>query len=266
MKLKSLSVLRRRDPQEIVLAPLPTEILMARFAREKTLAINELVRTVHGESLEWYGYTLGDRARPELVIDVGLPRNAQNVVEYTALTPQMIQEYRESLPTNLVITGWIHSHGDLHFQEFSKIDEENHLTVLEYVTSLLKKPVAKREVLVEGLSLLVKDRYVPEDLARGSVALVTDAPIREAQLLETVYGGFCYGIVVGDGGWHRQEILYKSRGILSGETRVSKREAELVLVDTGRALTQVDVGDLNELVRRNIRPATNPPSELIERM
>jgi hypothetical protein len=266
MKLKTLSALRRREPQEIVLAPLPEEILIAHFAREKALSINELIRTVHGESLEWYGYTLGDRAKPDLVIDVGLPRNAQNVAEYTALSPQMIQEFQESLPPSLVINGWIHSHGNLPFQEFSKIDEENHLTVLEYVTSLLRKPVAKREVLVEGLSLLVKDRHTREDLARGSVALVTDAPVREAQILETVYGGFCYGIVIGDGGWHRQEILYKSRGILSGETRVSKREAELVLVDTGRTLTQTDADDLNEQVRRNIRPVTNPPPELIERM
>jgi hypothetical protein len=266
MKLKSLSVLRRREPQEIVLAPMPAEILIARFAREKALAVSELVRTVHGESLEWYGYTLGDRARPELVIDVGLPPNAQNIAEYTALTPQMIQEFQESLPASLVINGWIHSHGNLPFQEFSKVDEENHLTVLDYVTSLLRKPVAKREVLIEGLSLLVKHRYTGEDLARGSVALVTDAPVREAQILETVYGGFCYGIVIGDDGWHRQEILSKTRGILSGETRVSKRRAELVLVDTGRFVGQAEVGRLREEVRRNIRPVTQPPPERIERM
>jgi len=65
------------------------------------------------------------------------------------------------------------------------VDAENHLTVLEYVSSLLRKPVAKREVLVEGLSLLVKDRHTREDLVQGSVALVTDAPVREAQILET---------------------------------------------------------------------------------
>jgi hypothetical protein len=47
---------------------------------------------------------------------------------------------------------------------------------------------------------------------------------------------------------------------------VSNREAELVLVDTGRAQTQTDARDLKQLVRRNIQPATNPPSELIERM
>ena len=52
MQLKSLSVLRRREPQEIVLAHLPVEILIARFTSEKALAVNELVRTVHGETLE----------------------------------------------------------------------------------------------------------------------------------------------------------------------------------------------------------------------
>ena len=49
MKLKSLSVLKRREPQEIGLTPLPTKILMARFTCEKALAVNELVRTVHGK-------------------------------------------------------------------------------------------------------------------------------------------------------------------------------------------------------------------------
>jgi hypothetical protein len=266
MKLKSLAAVRRREPREIVLAALPQEVPMARFAREKAFTINELIRVVYGESLEWYGYTLGDRARPDLVIDVGLPRNEQNIAEYTHITPQKIQEYQESLPPTLVINGWIHSHGNLPYQEFSDIDEENHLTVLDYVTSLLRKPVAKREVLVEDLSLLVKDRITKEDLVRGSVALVTDAPVKEVQILETVYGGFCYGIVIGDGGWHRQEILYKSRGILSGQTRVSKREADLVLIDTGRGLTPSDVDRLRDEVRENLRPMTNPPTEQIERM
>ena len=266
MKLKSLSTLRRREPREIVLAALPAEIPMARFAREKAFAINELIRTVYGESLEWYGYTLAERARPEVVIDVGLPRNDQNITEYTQIAPQKIHEYQESLPPTLVINGWIHSHGNLAYQEFSDIDEENHLTMLDYVTSLLRKPVAKREVLVDDLSLLVKDRITQEDLIPGSVALVTDAPVKEVQILETVYGGFCYGIVIGDEGWHRQEILYKSRGILSGQTQVSKREADLVLVDTGRRLTRSALNRLKEQVRRSIRPATNPPTEQIERM
>lgn len=266
MKLKNLSTIRRREPREIVLAALPEEIPMARFAREKAFAINDLVHAVYGASLEWYGYTLGERARPDMVVDVGLPRNDQNVTEYTQIAPQKIQEYQEALPETLVINGWIHSHGRLDYQGFSDIDEENHLTVLDYVFSLLRKPVAKREVLVEDLSLLVKDRITQEDLIRGSVALVTDAPVNEVQIFETVYGGFCYGIVIGDEGWHRQDILYKSRGILSGQTQVSKREADLVLVDTGRRLSGADIDGLRKEVRRSLRPVTNPPTEQIERM
>jgi hypothetical protein len=101
MKLKTISAFTRREPREIVLASLPSEILIAHFARDKTLAINELIRTVHGDSLEWYGYTLGEKAKPDLVLDVGLPRNGQNGPDYTALTPQMIQKYQESLPASL---------------------------------------------------------------------------------------------------------------------------------------------------------------------
>ena len=56
---------------------------------------------MHGDSLEWYGYTLGEKAKPDLVLDVGLPWNGQNVPDYTALTPQMIQELQKSLPASL---------------------------------------------------------------------------------------------------------------------------------------------------------------------
>jgi hypothetical protein len=43
----------------------------------------------------------GQQASSDLVIDVGLPRNAQNIAEHTAHTPQMIQEFQESLPSSL---------------------------------------------------------------------------------------------------------------------------------------------------------------------
>jgi hypothetical protein len=45
----------------VVLAHLPVEILTARFTSEKALAVNELVRTVHGDTLEWFDYILGNR-------------------------------------------------------------------------------------------------------------------------------------------------------------------------------------------------------------
>ena len=84
--------------------------------------------------------------------------------------------------------------------------------------------------------------------------------------METVYGSFCYCIVIGDSGWHEQEIHYKERSILSGQTTIRSSAAELEFVDTGRALTQPDIKALSDEVKLKIKPHTDPPPELIERM
>jgi hypothetical protein len=232
---------------------------MAEYAMAKAFKINELVRAVHKGSYEWYGYTVADRDDPELIVDIGLPRNDQNLIEYTSISPESIAAYQESLPAEKVINGWIHSHGSLVYKHFSDTDERNQLTVLDYVTALLRKPVAKKEVLINDLVLLVKDRWTEKDLEKGSVSLITDAPIAEASIMETVYGGFCYAIVIGDEGWTKQEIHYKRRGILSGQTVVDKREADIMLIDTGRSLTHPDLDTLWDDVKEKIQPTIVMP-------
>ena len=259
VRFKSLSELKRPDFYERVLATLPQEIAMAEYAMAKAFKINELVRAVHKGSYEWYGYTIADRDDPELILDIGLPKNDQNLVEYTSVGPERIAAYQESLRPDRVINGWIHSHGSLGYKQFSSTDEHNQVTVLDYVTALLKKPVAKKEVVIKDLVLLVKDRCIEDDFAKGNVSLITDAPVREARILETIYGGFCYAIVVADDGWHQQEIHYKTRGILSGQTAESKKEAEIILVDTGRSLTRWDIEGLTEEVKAKIQPTTWTP-------
>lgn len=259
MRFKGLSELKRPELHEIVLATLPQDILMAQYAMAKAFKINELVRVIHKESYEWYGYTIANRDDPELIVDIGLPKNDQNLVEYTRIGAERIADYQESLPMDKVINGWIHSHGSLEYEHFSETDEKNHMTVLDYVAALLRKPVAKREVLVKDLVLLVKDRYTEKDLEKGSVSLITDAPIREARIMETIYGNFCYSIVIGDGGWHTQEIYYKRRSILTGQTTVTKKEARIVLVDTDRSLTQSEIDALSNEVKEKIQPMVWTP-------
>jgi hypothetical protein len=84
--------------------------------------------------------------------------------------------------------------------------------------------------------------------------------------METIYGGFCYSIVIDDEGWHEQEIHYKERGVLSGHRAVSKRSADIVFIDTGRSLTESEIGLLSDEVEEKIQPNLNPPPEIIERM
>jgi hypothetical protein len=265
VRLKALAALKRPEGYEIRLADLPEQIPMTRYAMAKAFQISELVRAVHNDSYEWYGFTLATRGNPDLIVDVGLPKNDQNLSHYTSVGPEKIAGFQESLPPDQVINGWIHSHGNLPYEQFSHTDERNEITVLDYVTTLLRKPMVKKEVVIRDLTILTKGRWTEKDLERGSVALITDAPISEARLIETIYGGFCYAIVIGDDGWHRQEIHHRRRGILSGQTTEGKREANLVLVDTGRQLTRVDIQILEDEVREKIQPGEATPRQRYER-
>jgi hypothetical protein len=266
MRFKSLSELERPEPREVILATLPQEISMAHYAKAKAFKINELVREIHQESYEWYGFTLAEKDNPELIVDIGLPRNDQNLQDFTTIGPERIAEYHESLPEDTIINGWIHSHGALKYKHFSHTDEENQATVLDFVTARLRWVVAKKEVPIQDLHLLTKGEFEEKELEKGSVSLITDAAISEATIMETIYGGFCYSIVIDDEGWHEQEIHYKERGVLSGHSTVSKRSSDIVFIDTGRSLTEADIMLLSQEVEEKIQPNINPPPELIERM
>ena len=79
MRFKSLAQLKRPEAYEVSLASLPEEIRLTGYARAKAFKISELVRQIHGDSYEWYGYTLGSRDNPEVVSDIGLPKNDENI-------------------------------------------------------------------------------------------------------------------------------------------------------------------------------------------
>lgn len=266
MRFKNLSALKRRPPVEIVLASLPQEVVMTAYAKAKAFKISELVREIHGHSFEWYGFTIADPTRPELIVDIGLPPNDQNRTEYTALAAQSIAAFQATLTPDVLINGWIHSHGALKYKRFSETDRKNHLTVLDFVTSRAKRVLAKREVIVDDLTLLTENHYTQRQLQDGSVTLITDRPVTTARLLESVYGGFSYAIVIGDSGWHMQEVYYKKSTVLSGETSVHWQEAGLVVHDTSQHLTEADIRVLAQLVKTAINPTVKSAADPIERM
>lgn len=266
MRLKHLAQLKRPDLLEIAIGSLPRNISMTDYAKEKAFKICELIGEVFKESYEWYGFTLAGKAHPELVLDIGLPKNDLNLHDYTTLGSDRIAEFQETLPDDLIINGWIHSHGALQYEHFSSTDERNQLTVLDFIAARTRKPLAKKEIAIRDLVLLEKDRFVEKDLAKGSVALITNGPITEAKILETIYGSFCYSVVVGDAGWHQQQIHYQERGILSGYVKVTSKSAQIVIADTGEALTQPDIIALGHEVEEKIQPNLNPPVEKMERM
>jgi hypothetical protein len=266
MRFKDLSQLKRPKPLEITLGSLSQHILMAEYAKEKAFKISELVNMIFEKSFEWYGFTLAHEDHQELIVDIGLPQNDLNLQDYTTLGSERIAEFQESLPENLIINGWIHSHGALNYKHFSHTDEENNRTVLDFVAARTRKPLAKKEVGIQDMVLLQIDRFDKKDMEKGSVSLITDQPITEAKIMETVYGSFCYSIVIGDEGWHKQKIIYKERGILSGHTIVKSKAANIEFVDTDRSFSRNDISALSEDIKEKIKPHTDPPPELIERM
>ncbi|MGQ9920389.1 MAG: hypothetical protein ACUVRZ_03560 [Desulfobacca sp.] len=262
MRLQRLADLKKPARREMPLAALPTAVPITPFALDKAQTINLLVRRIHGRSYEWYGFTLAWRQQPEVIVDIGLPVNDKNQDQYVSLTAEQIAAFREGLPEAMLINGWLHSHGDLALQHFSAVDAANQATVLDYVTAQLRLPVAKVEVAIQDLVCLQEGRWTAEDLRPGSVTLITDVPVGRAQLWETEYGGFCYAIVIGDDGWHEQEIHYKKRGILSGRTFVSHLTADLTIVADGRHMTASEREELAEAVRTRLSPVSYVPARL----
>jgi len=266
MRFKDLSRLKRPKLLTITLENLPQHILMTMYAKAKAFKISELVGALFEKSFEWYGFTLANNDHPELITDIGLPKNDFNLQDYTTLGSQRIAEFQESLSEDVMINGWIHSHGALDYRHFSSTDEKNHITVLDFVAARTRKPLIKKEIAVQNLVLLEKDRFVEKDLEKGSVCLITDGPITEAKIMETIYGSFCYSIVIGDEGWHAQQIHCRERGILSGHTTVWSKDADIEFLDTDKSLSQDDIRVLRDEVKEKIKPHTDPPPELIERM
>lgn len=266
MKLKTLAQLRRPALYEKILGSLPENVLISVYAKQKAFKICELVGAIFQRSYEWYGFTLADKDHPELVLDIGLPKNDLNLNDYATISPATIAEFQETLPHNLIINGWIHSHGSLQYKHFSDIDEKNHRNVLDFVAARTRRPLEKKELAINDLVLLVKGCFEESDLEKGTVSLITDAAITEAKILETVYGSFCYCVVVGDGGWHEQAIQYQKRRALSALIRTKSISAQMTVVETERSFTQLDVDILAGEVKAKIRPNLNPPVETMERM
>jgi hypothetical protein len=256
MRFQSLAQFKRPAAIEKTLRELPTDVYTTDFALEKGFRINEVVRKIHGRSYEWYGFTIAHRSKPEVIMDIGIPNNNQNMFQYTSISPANIVTYQESLNKEKFINGWVHSHGDIDCHQFSDTDEENSITVLDYVVALQRIAVKKKQVPVDDLNMLVKGQHC-DNWRQGSVTIITDNPVGEINILETIYGGFCYAIVVGDGGWHRQQVYHKRRGILTGETVIEKIEADMISVPTGRFFTDLQLSALAIEVKNKIRPAEN---------
>ncbi len=253
-RIKNLDALKQETiASEVVLGYLPEKIRVENYALQKGYKVNELVKKVHKSSYEWYGFLLGKKENPEVVVDIGLGES-RNTAGSTEIQAEEIGKFLDSLPADYMINGWIHSHGNLGFRAFSGTDDRNMATVLSFVSLLTRKPLIKREVLIKDLSVLVEGRYDDEALRKGSVSVVLDGEASKAKLYETVFGSFSYSIVVGDEKWHADHISYERKSLLTGERSLTDIVGELDLLNTEKTLSAEDLEKLEEEVKTKIKP------------
>jgi hypothetical protein len=191
---------RTKNALNLKLGDLPTHVKATDYVLNKGFRINRLVREIYSSSYEWYGYLLAQKDEPDIAIDIGLGKNARNDGGYTRIEPEEIGEFADELHEKhpeFIINGWIHSHGSLGFRQFSGTDDNNMDVVLSYVSPGIQKPVRKREILVDNLSLITSP-YTDEQLKTGTITIIGDNKLSEARILETILGGFSYSIVIGD--------------------------------------------------------------------
>jgi len=256
MKELNLDDYKREKAYEIEFKKLPEVIKITDYALEKAFKISELVKEIHGTTCEWYAFDLGKKDAPEIIEDIGIGKNNSNHSAFTDITPEEIYKFKESLPDDWIINGWTHSHANLGFKQFSGTDKSNMYTVNSFIAPLLKSPIGKREIKIKDISLLLKDSFNERDLEKGSVAIITDKPVNEVKILETIYGAFSYNIVIGDEGWHKQEIYYQFEEILSGRKRFFSKEAELEIIETGRKIDRREMKQLKNEIKEKIKPFT----------
>ena len=97
---------------------------MTDYARAKAFLVSELVRRVHDAAYEWYGFTLAEQGRPEIIVRRGAPRQRREPGElHQHQRRSSSRPTQESLPVGLIINGWLHSHGAMEYRHFSPTDD-----------------------------------------------------------------------------------------------------------------------------------------------
>ena len=261
MIIKDLRELRKREGLEIILGELPNKVKITDYALEKGFKINELVREIYGRSYEWYGFLIARMKEPEIIIDIGLPKNKENDYSYTSVDPEGIGKFLDELRKNskeeYFINGWIHSHGRLNYRRFSYIDQENMKKVLNFVSSFTTRPIAKKEIIINNLTVVTKNKGPIEEILKkdkGSITIVTQKEPGEIKIFDTIYGAFAYSIVIGDERWSEQEIMYRKYSLISKIDEYWTNETEIELIQTNKRISDREIEALKKEIDEKINP------------
>ncbi len=228
---------RQKKLVGMVDTPFPQAINIQDYVFRKSRAICYNVKRNYGSSREWYGLLVSERADPSTVTEVYLEENSSNESAYTSMLGHSIAAAAERAgKEDRVVVGWIHSHGALSVF-FSGTDRRNMEVVLNSVSANTRKQVAYEEVLFDKTSIMVNGETVNNN---GGVLIDIDSPQlimpTAARILQPLYLGWSYNIVVNDAGHHHQEISFLEEKVLTKEEKTWNLDAKLNLIHTDRTL------------------------------
>ena len=254
-------------PEEEPPLPIPSTVRIGDGALDKAQRICDLVKKIHGISMEWYGFMISKKDRPDTVIDIVIGHQESNAA-HTQMDGASISEVSHRVQTSMpdsLITGWIHSHANFG-TIFSETDQNNMETVLNSVYLNTRTPTRVPYQLIEGEMNITYDQA--GKLATISGSLDTDMhvqvqgiPVRNynnlaIRMLQPVLVGWSYSLVVNEKGNRSGHVNCKKEYPLDKHVELWNYPAPVEVVN-GIALQIDDTSLENELrqyVKRPVRP------------
>ena len=264
--------------EEIVLFPnpVPEKVKYEDYVLKKANAICKLVKEKYG-AMEWYGFLVAREENPQVITDIALGVQKAGSA-HVGISEEEIAKVMEELEEELTIVGWIHSHADMHWVEFSGIDERNIRTVASSV-SLNTQVVSKfEEIEIDYPALLIskdgkEELFVTQDeeLVRGELEKLKDYKIslivkeerkpgivlfgervRKVKLLLPYKVGWSYNLLVNNWGDKNASIaVIEEYGLNKGQRFYEKKIEFDNPIESGR---EVDYKLLKEEINKKIIP------------
>ncbi len=207
---------KRRAEREAnpALALVPKTVRVTEDVLNKAFTLCQLVKEVHEESMEWYGFLLAKRTQPELACDFTFGKQDSSA-GHTKMSGEdiakCIEEIESSRGKEWIINGWIHSHAGFN-TFFSGTDQENRMTVLNSVYANTRRQFQRPYQFMQGeqsvcklddtLMLSSASPTDPVVIVSGedakSVSPELLQKIFKSRMLQEAWLGFSYSIVVNE--------------------------------------------------------------------
>jgi hypothetical protein len=276
-----LEELESYKPEEVVICsnPVPEKVIWEDYVPAKAQSICNAVRKSYG-SKEWYGLLTAEKKNPYVIKDIALGEQEVRS-SYVSIESEKIGGILKDIDKEYTVVGWIHSHGDMDYMNFSGTDEENKMTVANSITLNTQVISKYMELRVHDVALMVEKggkkefftnlngnlTKVPyEDIKKYPVDMIlkenrsqrildldniVTSKIKDVKLLLPYKVGWSYNVLVNDKGCKTASVTV-SEEFSSGRPKVFDKTIGFGdPIASGRA---VDTLSLEAEIKKKVKP------------